>query len=336
MRFTTSIDYLRLVHSSLHTSVVESLDDWLKVFFCTTLDYASSHPVKCGRLFQNHVTTECGSGVFNYNVRENGSFDSMIEFRGGLLKTLHPAQLRELLQLLLGYGFRCTRIDLCIDDYDKVLDFGVVQEALRAGNIKYFRSGTSISGWGDDSGATIYFGKRGSDRCGRLYDKSIESGGEMDCYRLEAELKGNQAVVAFSNLSLSTLELADWVGLVSSVCLGVFDFVDRSFDEKVERCPRLTWWEKFCNYFPGHVRYRVHRHDNTVQQTREWFGRSVVVALATIKEAVGHYDFNKWLASMMSDGLGRMSSRHWKRVETYQYRHQVDNWRTRKPVPAPS
>lgn len=318
MRFTSSIDYIRVVHRDLHSSVVEFLDDWFREFFSTSLDYSCCSPIKVGRLFQNHVTTPCGSGVFNFNISESGSYDAMLEFRGALLRTLHPERLREFCQLLHGYEFRCTRLDPCIDDYDKVLDFALVDEALAVKNVKYFDGGNSVTGWGDDAGRTRYFGKRGSSRYGRLYDKSVESRGEMDCYRLEAELKASHAAVAFSNLSVADCGLADWVGMISSVCLGVFDFIDRTADKKIERCPRLSWWEKFCSYFPGHVRYRVHKPTTTIQKTREWFGRSVAKSLATVREAMGKHHFYRWLNSQMNKGYARMNDRDYKKVERYQ------------------
>lgn len=333
MRFTTSIDYIRVVHRNLDISIVECIDDWFREFFSTSLDYSSCSPIKVGRLFQNHVTTPCCSGVFNFNVNESGSYDAMLEFRGALLRTLHPEGLRELCQLLHGYDFRCTRLDPCIDDYDKVLDFALVDEALDAKNVKYFPAGNSVNGWGNDAGRTRYFGTRSSSRHGRLYDKFVESRGEMDCYRLEAELKASHAAVAFSNLSVADCGLADWVGMISSVCLGVFDFVDRTADEKIERCPRLSWWEKFCSYFPGHVRYRVHKPTTTIQKTREWFGRSVSKSLATVREAMGNYDFCNWLDSEIAKGRARMTCRDYKKVEAYQVRRLRDTGRWPADLP---
>lgn len=288
-------------------------------FFHTPIDFSGVHSGKCGRHFDFIASTECGGARVYWNAGESGLYDFMYQVSGKLLQTLSPLRVREFLQLLRGYGCKATRFDVAIDDYGKTISFDQVREALDQGNLKYFLSGSDVSGWGKNTGDCIYFGSRQSDKFGRYYNKFVESDGEIDAYRWEAEFKGADADMVFCKLADFEGSDSAWLAEVSSIGIGIFDFIDRSADKNVSRCPRLAWWDEFVSRFPGHVRYRTHRVVTTIQRTKEWFGRSVSVAIATVRESMGNYDFYNWLNAEIAKGYSRMGSKHYKRVEKYQF-----------------
>lgn len=316
---TASLDYIRVSHPDMSEDVFQMICDTISTeFFNTPIDFGGVHPGRCGRHFDFIASTECNGARAYWNVGESGLYDFMYQVSGKLLQTLSPSRVREFLQLLRGYGCKATRFDVANDDYGKTISPDQVLEAASQKNLKHFRKGRQVSGWGDDAGWCIYFGSRESDRFGRYYDKSVESNGAIDAYRWEAEFKGAHADMIFCRLADFEGTDSEWVGELSSAGIGIFDFIDRSADSNISRCPRLPWWDEFVKRFPGHVRYRVHRVVTTIQKTRQWAERSVSVAIATVREAMGNYDFNNWWNATLSKGSLRMSSKHYKRVEKYQ------------------
>jgi hypothetical protein len=64
---------------------------------------------------------------------------------------------------------------------------------------------------------------------------------------------------------------------------GAIDFIDRAAgDANLSRCPRLGWWQKLLDVL-GRARHVVNRVVPPLQQSVEWFKRSVAPVLSVIR-----------------------------------------------------
>lgn len=103
--------------------------------------------------------------------------------------------LRELFLLLKNRGCIISRVDIALDDFDKkykALDYckfwtnGRIVSRMRKANL-------IMNSEGSGKGSTFYLGSRATGKLLRIYDKDIESEGELDCLRHEVELHGDYA-----------------------------------------------------------------------------------------------------------------------------------------------
>lgn len=169
------------------------------------------------------------------------------------------------------YEADCTRLDIALDDYRKIVSFGQIEEALRSKNISGCdpNKARKIEDFADTPGVCLYLGSKNSDKLLRIYDKSVESDGEKDCYRWEAQLRRHRANVVFQ----TWLSDGCKVDYLSSVVLGCVDFVDRSSGcEHVDRLPKLCWWEEFIalvNTSP--VKIPCKKVVSALQKSGDWF-----------------------------------------------------------------
>ena len=93
-----------------------------------------------------------------------------------------------------------TRIDICYDDYEKILtpdDFDYFRATKRitcpCANVGFIESKRG-------EGSTFSIGKRGKGRYLRIYDKNYESKGRINAIRYEFELRTNWALLIFDKV----------------------------------------------------------------------------------------------------------------------------------------
>lgn len=106
-------------------------------------------------------------------------------------------------------GGKVTRVDMAIDLLDcggHVLDmyhaFKTSQVMTSSKMVTVF----SKEGGALDSGSTVYFGSRQSDRYTRIYDKGKEQGTKLNWIRIEMELKGKRATGAIDDMQREGVE----------------------------------------------------------------------------------------------------------------------------------
>lgn len=97
--------------------------------------------------------------------------------------------IKQLLQKITSRHCNVTRMDICYDDYNKVLtpdDFSLFWFSKRIlTGCRTCHTDSSRQG----KGSTFYLGKRGSERYLRIYDKEFESKGKINAIRYELELR---------------------------------------------------------------------------------------------------------------------------------------------------
>lgn len=236
--------------------------------------YAQVHVNIAGAVLQTHPradhTTRCG-----------------LQLSGKVLSKIEPVDQLFLMKELFGYGFNCTRIDICIDDYTKTITPERVKEAVDSRNQTGF-SLAPYTEWrssgcvGQEMSKTYYVGRRGRYGSGKLircYNKYLESKGEIDSNRFEMEFTDAYSKNAFAKLI--EFPTSSWSEVMVALMTGAVDFIDRSSSEIVGECSRLDWWAAIVDDV-GRIRVSKPRKDKTIKKAIQWVERQVLPTLAMV------------------------------------------------------
>jgi hypothetical protein len=237
-------------------------------------------------------------------------------------------------------GVRFTRVDVYYDDYNKLIEpRQVVVEVLegrvavpRINLMKPFsKYSMNRRRW---EGYTVYFGSERSEKQIRYYDKFAESGGRLNCYRWEVELKGAKAEAFQEWFSEQLSEAAGQptpeatteviANAYKSTIKASLAFLDISHFDPDHPLPRnwaarspFTWWwsELVAGLEPANL--TVSRVEPTLASTKNWFTRQVAPALAILKTVYGNWGiiFGSWLDRELEKGEERWNERHWKLLQ---------------------
>jgi len=196
------------------------------------------------------------------------------------------------------FHFRATRIDLCFDDYQRIISPHEVAEVAAEGNFTGFRkydprAPRRISG--ELIGDSVYFGTRGKNGAGRYlrnYDKKLESKGEIDSVRWEVEFSKDMADAVMSMLAMVE-GLEEFAGVIGKLIGGSIDFIDRD-GTHIDRMERLEFWQRIIDLL-GCVKLRKPKPIKTLDKVKTWVKNSVMPSLKTIKNAMGEAEYNRWM-----------------------------------------
>ncbi|QQE12316.1 replication initiation factor domain-containing protein [Planctomycetota bacterium] len=235
--------------------------------------------------------------------------------------------------LILKFWFLATRIDVFWDDYRRIIEPNQVIDDADKGNISGFRK---WQGYGERSfrdgelvrhGDTACFGRRGSDGSGkylRVYDKYLESDGEMDCVHWEVEFSQERGKKVMLNLAMAE-DVERMSGMIGAVIGGVVDFVDREAKRREKNIPRLNqleWWARIIDIL-GVCKLRNPTPEKSVEKSAIWVERSVSVTLGMLRLAAGEQKFWEWIENVIQDGEQNMKSRQEAVLEEYYKQHGV-------------
>jgi hypothetical protein len=141
---------------------------------------------------------------------------------------------------------------------------------------------------GELEGDMATFGRRGKDGKGRyvrVYDKGLESQGEIDAIRVEVELSGDTAKQWFLILAAcdDQNELERKIG---QIVVGSILFADKSGSHgHADRFRVLPWWKRIAELV-GSASVKVERVRPTLEKSVAWVKRSMPVTLARLALAV--------------------------------------------------
>ena len=280
-------------------------------------DYSNAHPTKIGKWYEKSGRSECGGLATAINTMHGGEmYDITLQLSGTGMATMSMIEQIDYFKYLVDKGLHCTRLDMAIDDYEWGISTDELEAAIRDKNIKHQKTGTIIKGFYDNS-YTYGFGARSSPRYVRLYNKMAESGGKTNCQRLEAEYKGELA----RDMGYS---LANWVGAegklttyIARCVVGSIDFIDRSHDTNISRCPRLAWWQAFVDRVGEGIRPAVSPVVTTIEKSKNWIATQVRNTLAMIREAISYDEFYTWIEGELALAQADLSARHYDAITRY-------------------
>jgi DNA relaxase NicK len=207
--------------------------------------------------------------------------------------------------------FKCTRIDLAIDDYTKSLEKEVFVQAcdddfhhgFQTYGEQWQKTRAKPKGW------TFYMGSFGSDKLYRFYNKSVESNGEIDSYRLEGQYRDGNSQVIFRHLVEQPKNDSSFLQDVASIVCSCIDFYTGDKDNK----ERLDWWENFRKMIKASdLKLGCGRSKTTLERSFEWLEKSVVRTLATVEmfyEQTGQ-DFGEFLNASLELGRTKIRDVH--------------------------
>jgi len=226
----------------------------------------------------------------------------------------------ELLDRVMYYDGKCTRIDLAIDDKKgDIINFDEMMRAVKEGHI--------VSKWkvstevikrniqnADIVGHTINFGARSSRVYMRVYDKALQQGLDIPWYRMELEIKDDRAEVL-----QWVLLFEDEIGrTVTGIINNYIRFVTPTRDKNKSRWPTAPWWQSLIDE-TNVVKLTRKPDEKGVEEVREWVRQQIGPTLAMIVM----YDEGDLgpILEIISAGRHRLKDKHYRMIEKSHRRH---------------
>ena len=308
-------DYLQ---GFFELSTVVPLLGFLKSFFgkfaverktYTQHDHIYTHVART----TNYVT------VRYYYSEEKQSYIAWIQISGKPMSTL---DIRDQLRLFYGlkhiYKFRCTRIDLALDDYKKSVSIAWMQRAI----FKNQMSGYRITKNHTDTNSSditkgITFGGKKSNKKLIIYETSATHP-DIDAIRFELRYKEkfsqeyfdiltshnapwyNDQFSSHQQIEQMYYNCIDWA---CSLIIGSVNFIKRK-DKNLGRATVIQWWGRFCKLVGDAKKLSVIREKTTIEKSINWLYRQVAVRLSVISNVFDD-TFDILLQDIIEDGKKR-------------------------------
>ena len=271
-------------------------------------------PFFSGRKFAHSRRSPKGAIIaWNYIDTEmrRGHIDWWLCLPASMLKGCDVYLLRRFLMFLFEMDFNCTRVDLAIDDYTKSIEKDTFIQAcdndlhhgFQTYGEQWQKTRKKPKGW------TFYMGSFGSDKLYRFYNKSVESNGEVDSYRLEGQFRDTNAKMIFNHLVQQPKCDRDFLQEIASVTYSCIDFYSGDRDKK----ERLKWWENFRELVKASdIEIGCGRSKTTIEKSMEWLEKSVIRTLATVEEfyEATNQDFAEFLNASLESGRRKIRDVH--------------------------
>jgi hypothetical protein len=223
----------------------------------------------------------------------DGRPECWLSMNGDSCDLIPPGDKLRFFQDLIKIGGKCTRIDAAIDVPRCLLGMGQVHAAATSGHVVGFRRYVPTRpvrdmATGELEGDMATFGRRGKDGSGRyvrVYDKGLESHGEIDAIRVEVELSGETAKQWLVILAESEDE-HELERKLGRIVVGSILFADKSGAYgHADRFRVLPWWKRIAELV-GSASVKVERVRPTLEKSVAWVKRSMPVTLARLAVAV--------------------------------------------------
>lgn len=203
----------------------------------------------------------------------------------------------EWFKILDNMNVRYSRLDIALDDFIGLLDFDLMENKIKKGEVISlsrtrnidsaldFKKAEKLDNNGNSKGKTIYFGNRQSLMMIRFYDKKREQEEKkIFCsydfwQRYEIVLKREKATDFINKLK----EGVDFAELYLKVLAGLIRFVDQGADKNKARWKTSEFWNNFIKGSEG-VRLESKNLDPSLDKTIKWIDESVLTSLQLLAE----------------------------------------------------
>jgi len=268
-----------------------SVDDWVD------LEYGS-------RGYQSAIQGPDGARI---DFDAKGRYDFNVQLPGKAVRRIGAKGMVKWFRFALYHGGKARRIDSVVDDFSRTISPTQVMAAIQSPVVvTKAKSGVRMDGFethtGKVTGETIYLGANSSRRKLRVYDKGLESDGEIDCIRWEMQERDEAAETLMVELAYEPWEIVIRRRLVSFV-----DFRDSESHSEVEKRERLEWFQAFVGLIERANVYLA-QAVGTVKEKIAWIDRCVGPTLAVVMEA-WKGDLGP-LMDIIVDGRRRWKPRH--------------------------
>ena len=288
----------------------------LEKTFDDSVQFRPELSTNMGKRWDGHSTASLRGLKFWWQAPQPGQPGQLMMYLGGsvLSAASHTAAHDVFCYLRYAYALECKRIDIALDDHDRIASLDDVRAASVDGNYAYVHRSKIIQEGPRKGvkGETIYFGSPKSDKLLRIYDKTVESNGEIDAIRWEAQYRDEKANMIFYrwlDFQPNDLDAAS-SSFLASVVTGCVHFCDRTDDEAhIDRCPLLDWWAVFLEHTSQGIRIPCVKKVPLLQRSLDWLQKSVFPTIAMVS-AIFKDGFDAWLESCLHEGDSRLSSKH--------------------------
>ena len=284
------IDWLR---------VVGSKDQELRALRWMIARFGEAFEVRKGINFhRERFVWSCGAEMWVGHVGTDGC---VIELRGEIIGAQDGETRVRWLRSLAEAGFRCTRLDIAIDQRDPRGRLTLVSDAraaCEAGQLCRFRVWDLYqrTARGALAGYTVYLGKRGSEGGGRvvrIYDKGLEQAGQGrgrwragQWHRWETEFSGEHAARVFGAIAEDERSVSEIA--LGAHALGVADFCEVNGRREIARRPRLAWFARLVEIVGDLARVSVPRKAARLASMVGWLRRCVLPTLRGMADETGY------------------------------------------------
>lgn len=314
LSLSLGIDYLTLILPVETSEQCLQLIDSMSRIFSDSYEFFRENGRFIGRQFANWARSPNG-GLVVWNLpgenEESLTHGSMrIALGGTVLNRASASQIVKFISAVLAEGGKCSRIDLKCDDYSRSMSPDLLEKACNDGNITGFRKSSKHADLSsndlNESGWTLYFGSRTSDRYTRYYNaKPVH---DIEAWRYETEYKGAVAHEIAGILCNTTDE--EVLGLlIAANIAGNISFIDRTRSVRADQCPMLDWWAKFIDRLGSSIRLSIPVILPTIKRSIEWLEERVSATLAMVSEYYGYSELELF-KRLQSIGVKRQTSRH--------------------------
>lgn len=266
----------------------------------------------------------------HWHRHSEGRPEGFVSVPQGVIDTLDATKLYLLMSAIKPFVLNVTRIDIYFDDYRKTLSAESIHLLAEEGFVSGFRKCRLVSeGYvGNKPGQTVYFGSRGKQGSGkylRFYDKSVESKGEIDAYRMECEFSGEKAKAIWGELSNCLDEckssrdrevaIETLATRLAGFLTGVIDFVYRK-NGRLDRAERLGIWQRFLDLLNSPLlKIRSAIPVRTLRRSRDWIENQVAPTLAMLRQASleltgSVVPYRLLMEGLLNDGRLRLNDTH--------------------------
>lgn len=299
------LDWLSMNFEAVNINqLLEYLEHKLILYF----DYDNIKSVKQRRENWIYLNGSRGSTIGLECGDSNSTGNARLCLSGEMFGHWSDGHMRSTItELITRFKGVATRVDICVDDYERALNFSDIQDAIRKGNFALFSKSRYMESYGGKTaGKTMYLGARKSNKFGRIYDRMGVTNGEQNCIRFEVEYKGGAALQIGKKYIEGTLDESRIY--LSGLMKGAFDFIIRK-DKNLDRGTRLGWWQSFLDRIQGqaiHLSYP--KKKTSIDKTLKWIERGVSKSLLIMERALGIDKAIETLTLWKNEAAKRLSS----------------------------
>jgi hypothetical protein len=233
--------------------------------------------------YREHLAWETKAALF----WTEGRAECLLSLNGDSLDFIPVEKLRQFLADLDDLKANCTKMDIALDDYQRRVTIEQIEQAFKAKQVCGFRLGQrqNPERWKGQQlqpiGDSFDLGRRGGNGSGKslkVYDKALESHGEIDAIRWELKLCGERAGQVFEDLCGYESD-AKLVKKLTNCVGGCIDFKADPNQTHLDRRPRLAWWQSLLDVL-GSARLVVNRVTPPLQKTLLYLWETYIPKLA--------------------------------------------------------
>jgi len=246
-------------------------------------------------------------------IGDSERFDFHVTLGGKACGAVGHERMVKLLQYMERAGAKYTRIDIVMDDFDKVMTPAGLEEIIKVPKdgddalgewvshaTDWLGLGGGKMGCGDATEDTIYIGSPKSRNYLRVYDKDAESKGETPAIRWELQCRGESAETLGPLLAQG-----DWNIAIPQRFVSFIDFRARD-KERIEARTRLGWWKMLVEDTKRANMYEA-KALKTLEDMADWAIKTVAPTIAAMYLGTGQNMAE--MSNFINDGMNRMKPR---------------------------